>query len=238
MNRQAAFRIDRVRNAVLTVVTEQLAFERQHADAIAANWRAASEANPTLFNGVVHLCASARITGDALHATCHSVSFATLLYWRKSADKAGLRNTFGDVILRGSDGAILLGHMAGHTANAGRWCLPGGSFDESDAVDGRIDPFGCISRECFEETGFRPDDYALHPELLIYRDDRYVACAQVATLKIPGPTARERILRFLAGEPEPELDDIRLVRSAADAEAWIPDTYEARLIDYVFREET
>ena len=238
MNNLSAFRIDRVGNAILTVSTEQTVFERQHADDIAANWHAASDANPALFNGIVHLCASAQIDGDGLQATCHAVRFATLLYWRKLVDGAGFRNTFGDVILCGSDGKILIGHMAGHTANAGRWCLPGGSFDESDVVDGRIDPRRCISRECAEETGFCSGDYVLDPELLVYRDDRYVAFAQIGRLKISGPEARERILGFLAKEPEPELDNIRVVHSAADAEAWIPDTYEARLIAHVFREKT
>ena len=238
MKNQAAFRIDRIRSAVLTVSSVQPEFEREHADAIAANWRAASDANPALVDGTVHLCASVEVSGDALKATCHAVRFATLLYWRRQDDKVGLRNTFGDVILRCSDGAIVLGHMAGHTANAGRWCLPGGSFDGSDVTDGLIDPTGCIRRECAEETGFEPGAYTLDPCLLVYRDDQYVAFAQIATLPIPGPEARDRILQVLAGDPEPELDDIRLVRSVADAEALIPDTYEARLIAHVFSEET
>lgn len=238
MPRTAPFTIDRVASTDIRVSPEPLAFERAHAYAIDAHWRAASTANPALFNGIVHLCASAEVTGNTLAATCHAIRFATLLYWRRQADKAGLRNTFGDVILRGSDGAILLGHMAGHTANAGRWCLPGGSFDENDVTDGRIDPAGCIRRECAEETGFRPGEYAPDSRLLVYRDDRFVAYAQVATLPIPGHEARERTMRFLASDPEPELDDIRLVRSVADAEALIPDTYEARLIAHVFSEET
>lgn len=238
MPRTAPFTIHSVASTDIRVSPEPLAFERDHANAIATNWRASSSANPALFNGTVHLCASAEVTGDILTATCHAIRFATLMFWRKQAFEGGLRNTFGDVILRGSDGSILLGHMATRTANAGRWCLPGGSFDENDVIDGRIDPAGCIRRECAEETGLRPGEYSPDPRLLVYRDDRIVAFTQVATLPVSGPEARDRVIRFLDNDPEPELDDIRLVRSVADAEALIPDTYEARLIAHVFSEET
>lgn len=233
----APFTIHRVSTTDIHVSPEALDFERDNADAIGANWRAASTAQPALFNGTVHLCVSAGVNGDALTAICHAVRFATLLYWRRQTDKAGLRNTFGDVILRGSDGAVLLGRMAGHTANAGRWCLPGGSFDQNDVVDGRIDPTGCIGRECAEETGLQPGDYSLDPHLLVYRDDRVVAYSQVATLHSSSDEARARVLRFLDSDPGSELADIRLVRSVADAEALIPDTYEARLIAHVFSED-
>ena len=231
------FAIDRVTYTDIRVSPEPLDFERDHADAIAANWRAASAANPALFNGIVHLCAASEVRGDTLVSTCHAVRFATLMYWRRQVDKGGLRNTFGDVILRSTDGAILLGRMAAHTANAGRWCLPGGSFDASDVTGGRIDPVRCIRRECAEETGFQRQDYVPDPNLLVYRDDRVVAFAQVAVLHISGELARDRVLRFLDSDPEPELDDIRLVRSVAGAEALIPDTYEARLIAHVFSED-
>ena len=73
--------------------------------------------------------------------------------------------------------------------------------------------------------------------MLVYRDDRVVAYSQVATLHSSSDEARARVLRFLDSDPGSELADIRLVRSVADAEALIPDTYEARLIAHVFSED-
>lgn len=203
-------------------------------------WRSESARNPHLFDGTVHLCSEIEVSNGHASAQCHAIRFATLLHWRKALRETGqghgLRNTFGDVILRGSDGGILLGRMASHTANAGRICLPGGSFDASDVTAGRIDPFGCISRECAEETGFMPGDYALDPELLVYRDHRCVAYAQIATLPIPSTLARTQALRFLASETDPELEDILVVTRIADTDRLIPDTYERHLIAHVLQE--
>ena len=72
---------------------------------------------------------------------------------------------------------------------------------------------------------------------ILVRDDRVVAYAQVATLHSSSDEARARVLRFLDSDPASELEDIRLMRSVADAEALIPDTYESRLIAHVFSED-
>ena len=236
----AEFTIDRVTTAALRIVEGETDFERDHADAIQSHWEQASNHNPHLFDGRVHLCSAATIQRHHLEATCHAVRFATLMYWRKlwseRGHAGGLRNTFGDVILRGWDGGILVGRRAAHTANAGRICLPGGSFDGSDVRDGQIDPNGCILRECAEETGFEPADYVLDPELLVYRDPRCVAYGRVAMLPIPAIEARNRAMAFIASESEPELEDILVVSSIADTERLIPDTYEHHLIAHVFQE--
>ncbi|MEL7000053.1 MAG: NUDIX hydrolase, partial [Pseudomonadota bacterium] len=192
--------------------------------------------NPSLFNGIVHLCAAAEVVGDTAHLRCHQVRFATLLYWRLRPVGSGLRNTFGDVILRCSDGGILLGRMARHTANAGRLSLPGGSFDSSDVAAGRIDPRGGIRRECAEETGFGPDDYVLDDDLIVYRDDRRVAFAQIARLPLTSVEACARVRAFLATESNPEFEDITVVPGIAEADRLIPDTYERHLIAHVFGE--
>lgn len=231
------FTIDRVRMAEIAVDPAPVPFEQDNAGAIAARWGAARAANPALFNGIVHLCSDARRHGDVFHATVHPVRFATLMFWRQHPDKGGLRNTFGDVILRGSDGPVLLGRMAPNTANAGRWCLPGGSFDDRDVVDGRIDPTACILRECAEETGLERDSFDLAPQLLVYRDALRVAHARVATLLDTAQAARRRIRAFLAADPDPELVEITMVTSAAEARALIPDTYECHLIEHLFRED-
>ncbi|MGD1922749.1 MAG: NUDIX hydrolase [Paracoccaceae bacterium] len=231
-----AFSIDRVAHANIHVSAEAADLERVNADAILANWESARAENPSLFNGVVHLCAAAEIVDDTIHLTCHQVRFATLLYWRLCSPGSGLRNTFGDIILRCSDGGILLGRMARHTANAGRLSLPGGSFDASDVEGGRIDPRGGIRRECAEETGFGADDYVLDEDLIVYRDDRRVAFAQVARLPLTSAEACARVRAFLATESPPEFEDITVVPGIAEADRLIRDTYERHLIAHVFEE--
>ncbi|MEM9063332.1 MAG: NUDIX domain-containing protein [Pseudomonadota bacterium] len=232
------YSIDEVSEADIRVLPGECAFEQDHASAIAANWKRAQAANPALFNGRVHLCAEAEIDGESIRANLYQTQFATLLYWRQQPFGTGLRNTFGDVILRGCDGGILLGRMASDTANAGKICLPGGSFDDSDVNNGRIDPTICIRRECREETGFGPDRYTLDPQMLVYRDDRRVAFARLARLTVSAAEARAEALAFIATEDRPELDDIIVVSSIDDADRLIPDTYERHLIAHLFRERT
>ena len=63
------------------------------------------------------------------------------------------RHVFGDLIPRASDGALLLGKMSAHTANAGRVYFPGGAIDESDVFGDGIDIDHNITREMEEELG-------------------------------------------------------------------------------------
>ncbi len=173
---------------------------------------------------------------DTLRATCHPTRFATLLYWRTQTETEGAFNIFANTVLRANDGALVMGRMARHTSIAGKFCFPGGSLDAGDVRDGRIDASSAAMRECLEETGIGPLEYALQDRFVVCFNHRLIAISRIAELRVDAEAARTRILDFMATEAVPEFDDIIIVRSTADAERLIPDRYERDLATYLFQE--
>jgi 8-oxo-dGTP pyrophosphatase MutT (NUDIX family) len=131
--------------------------------------------------------------------------------------------------LRASDGAYLLGEMSNHTANAGRIYFPAGTPDLGDVREETVDLLGNVMREIAEETGLTAVDFSITP-----RWHAVVAGSRVALMKridipLPAPEVRGRMLRHLAGERQPELSDIRIVRSASDFDPNMPGFVTAYL---------
>lgn len=232
----AAYTITRCDVIELNVSLKPLPFERNNTIEIARHWQGAKSDNPALFNGRIFMASAFAISGQTVQATCHAVNFATLMYWRDRLDTDGTQNIFGNIVLRASDGALVMGRMAPHTSIAGKVCYPGGSFDDADVRDGLIDASACATRECLEETGIRPDAYTLADGFVVCSDDRMIAVSRIGELKIEAEAARAQILRFMDRENVPEFDDIIIVRSTSDAERLIPDRYERDLALHLFQE--
>ena len=88
---------------------------------------------------------------------------------------------------------------------------------------------GLSIREIAEETGLTDADFSVTPGW-----HAVVAGSRVALMKridVPHPAeqVRERMLRHLASEPQPELSDIRIVRSVADFDPRMPGFVTAYL---------
>ncbi len=85
--------------------------------------------------------------------------FASFLYWLEhhEDETRDAKNCFPIGALHSSDGALILGIMGDHTANAGLIYPPCGSIDDDDIVEGQVDSGANIAREVAEETGLNID---------------------------------------------------------------------------------
>ncbi len=176
-----------------------------------------------IWNGRVLLGRDPVFTGDRFSASFFETDFASLLAWRDwGFPDAGVFNGFGMGALRCSDGAFVLGEMGRHTANAGRIYFPAGTPDLDDIRGETVDIAGSVARELEEETGLAPADYraAADWDCVVY--DATVAMIRILDVDLAGEALRERIEANLAGQRQPELSAIHLVRGTADLTAAMP----------------
>ena len=215
--------IHRVTTLDLAVQPIVWPFAEERRVEIAAHFAEQQRARPKIWNGRVLLGRDAVFTDGHLTATYFETDFASFLAWRDWGfpDKA-VFNGFGMGALRASDGAFVMGEMAQHTANAGRIYFPSGTPDLDDVRDGALDIPGSVARELAEETGLTEADYRAEPDWHCVVTGPSIAMMQVLHLDIPGDVARARIEANLAGEAEPELSAIHLVRGMSDLTPAMP----------------
>jgi 8-oxo-dGTP pyrophosphatase MutT (NUDIX family) len=107
------------------------------------------------------------------------------------------------------------------TANPGRIYFPAGTPDPTTCGE-TVDLLGSVMRELAEETGLTAADVAVAPGWQAVVDASRVALMKPIDVPYPASEARTRMLRHLASEPQPELSDVRIVRSAADLDPRMP----------------
>ena len=115
--------------------------------------------------------------------------------------------------------------MGGHTANAGRVYFPSGTPDLNDVEGDRVDVAGSLVRELREETGLDAGDFAVQSGWTAVLSGPLIALFRVVRATESAAALRQRILGNIAGEADPELADIHIVRSPAD--------YDSRMTGYV-----
>jgi len=179
---------------------------------------------PQMWNGRILLTgADYRIADRSLSGTCFEADFASLLAWRDwGFPDTSAVNCFAMGALRSRDGAFLLGVMGAHTANAGRVYFPAGTPEPADIVDGRLDLAGSVAREIAEETGLTADDYVASPEWHVVRVDARLAAIKLLAVDAPALELQRKVQDFLAGETNPELSGIRIVRGPGDFDGRMP----------------
>jgi 8-oxo-dGTP pyrophosphatase MutT (NUDIX family) len=216
-NALAAPRFRHIRHIHATLDTGPWAYAERQRQAIDSAWTAATAANPALFNGQVLLLCESQIDGETLAGRYKTVLFAEFLHYMRHGEPDGVtKNGFALAGLVAADGALAMGVMGGHTANAGKIYFPGGTPDLDDVVEGRVDLAGSARRELEEETGLRPDEVAFDQGFWLFEDDKRLAFTKIARSPLPGDALRHTILQRLATQVQPELADIHLVRSADD----------------------
>lgn len=179
---------------------------------------------PAIWNGRVLLLHEFEISGDAFHGAYLETDFASFISWRDWGWPDGtVRNCFGQAALRGSDGAFLLGVMAGHTANAGKVYFPSGTPDPNDVVGTSVDLAGSVLRELCEETGLSAADVEAEPGWHAVLAGARIAMLKVLQARVPAAELRDTMLEHLAGERQPELADIRIARGPADLDPMMPE---------------
>jgi 8-oxo-dGTP pyrophosphatase MutT (NUDIX family) len=159
----------------------------------------------------------AEMRGGALHVEFRECAFATLV-WLRTRPPADQRllNVFGAAAVVSRDGAALLGRMAPHTANAGQIYFPSGTPDLSDVTGRRVGVEGSIARELAEETGLRPPAVRPTARAFVARVGRTVAFVRRFDCDLDAEALETLVRGTLRAQPEPELDDIVLVRSTGD----------------------
>jgi 8-oxo-dGTP pyrophosphatase MutT (NUDIX family) len=205
-------------------------FAEAHRDDIAAHFAERRKSTPQLWNGRVLLMRDFAIADGTLRGVFFEVGFADFMAWRDwNCPDSSVVNCFSMGALRARDGAYLLGVMNAHTANAGSIYFPAGTPDLADVRGETVDLLANVMREIAEETGLTAADFLVTPGW-----HAVIAGSRVALMKpIDVPHAaeelRERMLRHLASEPQPELGDIRIVRSVKDFDPKMPPFVDAYL---------
>ena len=172
---------------------------------------------PEIWNGRVLLGRNAVRSGDHLKADFFETDFASFLAWRDwGFPDTDVFNGFGMGAVQSSDGAFLLGEMAGHTANAGRIYFPAGTPDPDDIREGAVDIAGSVVRELAEETGLGESDYTMDGVWTCVFTGASIAMIRILRVAMTGEALQARVEAYLARETRPELRAVHLVRSTSE----------------------
>ena len=198
-------------------------FAENRRDEIAAHFAGKQRDMPELFNGRVLLGRNPVFGAGGLTAEYFETDFASFLAWRDFGfPDRDVFNGFGMGALRGSDGAYVLGEMAGHTANAGRIYFPSGTPDRSDLRGDRVDIPESVAREVEEETGLTPSDYRAAGDWHCVVTSTSIAMMRILDVAMSGTALAMAIEANLAKQAEPELSAMHVVRSSRDFTPTMP----------------
>jgi 8-oxo-dGTP pyrophosphatase MutT (NUDIX family) len=198
---------------------------------IERHFEQAREQRPALWNGRVLLLHRFMIEAGVLRGAYLETDFASFLAWRDAGfPDPSVRNCFAAGALRAADGAFLLGRMARHTANAGKIYFPAGTPDPGDVgADGAVDLMGSVLRELQEETGLLASEVSPGPRWQAALAGARIGLMRPLRAHEDSDKLAARIHAFIAGEKEPELEDVMIVREPADFVPEIPDFVRAYL---------
>ncbi|WP_420132283.1 NUDIX hydrolase [Rhodopseudomonas sp.] len=209
--------IHRVTNLDLWVGDHAWPFAEKRRPDIDAHFTERQSDKPELWNGRVLLGRQPRFDGVYFSAEYFETDFASFMAWRDwGFPDASVFNGFGMGVIRARDGAIVLGVMGAHTANAGKVYFAGGTPDPSDVRNRRLEIASSVAREVKEETGLTRLDYHAADHWHCVEAGPLVAMLRILDVDQPGDALKARIEAFLARETKPELSGIHLVRSKAD----------------------
>ena len=187
---------------------------------------------PALWNGAVLLLHRQVLSGGIFHGEFLQTDFASFTAWHTwGMPEAGVRDCFAAAAMISADGAFLLGVMGGHTFNSGRIYFPCGTPDLSDIKDGKVDFEFSVARELKEETGLDIAEFAAEPGWTTVVDGGLIGQIKLLRSAQSATDLRARILKHLASEAQPELADIRIVRSPADFDPKMPDFVTAVMVE-------
>jgi 8-oxo-dGTP pyrophosphatase MutT (NUDIX family) len=207
----------------LTFEPKRWPFADERRAEIDAHFAALKREKPALWNGRVLLMHDQRLKAGVLHGRYFETDYASFTAWRAwGRASAGVHDCFGAAAIVAADGAVLLGVMGPHTANAGWIYFPCGTPDRSDLIDGKVDLDFSVRRELKEETGCEASDFTVAPGWTMVTDGNLIAQIKTLRGRESAGALRERMLAHLARESQPELSDIRIVRGPADFDPAMP----------------
>jgi hypothetical protein len=202
------------------------------------------KAKPALFNGRVLLLGRREIETRlvrtlALKGVYFETDYADYVAWEEFGFPGEpVENCFAMAVLRGVDGAFLLGEMAPHTFTSGQVYFPAGTPDPSDVFDGRVDLEASVRRELFEETGVKAGETTMAPGWTLVFAPQRIACMKLMTLAIPAARAKERIDADLARDPHAEFSRMHIVRGPNDIDEQRVPVFVAAYLRDAFAQTT
>jgi 8-oxo-dGTP pyrophosphatase MutT (NUDIX family) len=123
--------------------------------------------------------------------------------------------------------------MADRTASRGWLYPPCGSPTPSDFCDGKLDVDGSLIRETLEETGIVLAREQLGPALII-TDEARIVYVRPVRLDVPASNLIAEINRFIANQPEPELESVKIVTSRNDLDEKTMPPFVSIYVKYAF----
>ncbi|KQT77925.1 hypothetical protein [Methylobacterium sp. Leaf466] len=209
------------RHAVSRIAARRVAHDwpwaREAADFVTRNWARRMAERPGIFDGRVFLACGWEVTEGACRLDLFETRYACFLGHRDAGSPdGGVKNVFAAVVPRSADGAVILGIMGGHTANAGQAYFPCGTPDLDDLrADGRVDLAGSAAREFTEETGMAVPDGA--PERwTLWQGDGQLAFLREIDFPEDADTLVARMDRHRRAEAAPELAGFTIARRTGD----------------------
>jgi 8-oxo-dGTP pyrophosphatase MutT (NUDIX family) len=127
-------------------------------------------------------------------------------------------NAFAAIVPWSADGAVLLGEMGAHTANAGELYFPCGTPDLDDVRGDAVDLAGSAARELAEETGLTLPEGAATDWVMLAGAEQW-AFLRPVLFPEPAEALCARIAAHHRREAEPELAGIHLARGPGGPEA-------------------
>ena len=212
------FTITRLARVSARLVEHDWAWARHNREQVAANWERRLAERRGLFDGLVLLSCRCAIRDGFCDAAFFETRYSNFIAFRDagSPDEA-VANAFSAIVSHTADGAVVLGQMGPHTANAGQIYFPCGTPDRDDIGEGgTIDLAASAAREFGEETGLGVPDSAADAPWLLMRGDGQLAFLRPVRFDAEADALVARMEAHRAGQDDPELARFVVVRSASD----------------------
>jgi 8-oxo-dGTP pyrophosphatase MutT (NUDIX family) len=212
-----------VQRLALRLVQKPWPWAAASRNAIDGHFAALKRERPSVWNGRVLLQHRQTLTPDLLEGEFLETDFASIDAWRAlGRPDPSVKDCFAAVAICTADGAWLLVEMGPQTANAGLIYFCAGVPDPADVVGGIIDFEHSAWRELFEETGLTRADVVEEPGWAVINERKRTAVIKVVHMHHAAEPARDQLMRNIGQQSNPELSDIRIVRSAADLDTKMP----------------